>query len=430
MASSSSIASASLDRLPPELQCHILERIPDWKTLRALIQASPRYLEIYTASKEVILSHVAHNCLTSSVYPIALNVFEMRNLRRPEGNRDTILDYLQLFRQMPVSHPTDLSLDVSKALLQFHNDVEFFISDFAKDRLAILENYKHPEGYQASTGPETFAMLSDTEHTRIARAFYLLELYGQLFYDTEPRSNNLTASEVSTLLLQRLRDWELEEFLCIRSYMVEKLEQFFNQVQDDYMQSIINDGPGMVKGSQHWDSDDWFFSTDGRVMQELWQEACLTRGLGELKAMFSANTSEQRLDAIGDEDYPYMKLGQALKDLPSPRVTGRSCWPLWLEWLSDDARFHDDAEVNNEGWLWATMSRGHPRLFDHNDEAWEELRRIGYTMWDQQRLKALGILTERSVCGTADFSFVSTILTTAIGPTMLRPIAAQLILRE
>jgi hypothetical protein len=308
MDSLSSITSASLERLPPELQCHILERIPDWTTLRALIQASPRYLEIYNASKEVILSHVAHNCLPTSVYPTALDVFEMRKLRRPEGNRNTILEFLQHFRQMPVNHPTELSLDVSKGLLQFHNDVEFFISDFAKDRLAILENYKHPEGPQASTRQETFPRLSDTEHARIARAFYLLELYGHLFYDTEPRTNSLSASVLSTLFLQRLRDWELEEFLCIRRYMVEKLKQFFNQVQDDYMQSIIDDGPGMVKGSQHWDSEDWFFSTDGRVMQEMWQEACLSRGLGELKAMFTATASEQRLDAIGDEDYSSMKL--------------------------------------------------------------------------------------------------------------------------
>src|ERR1700722_13888056 len=48
--------------------------------------------------------------------------------------------------------------------------------------------------------------LSETEHSRLARAFYHIELYGDLFYERETFHDSISPEGQSTLFLQRLRD--------------------------------------------------------------------------------------------------------------------------------------------------------------------------------------------------------------------------------
>ena len=393
---STTSTSSRFELLPPELQCHILKRLPDWKTLYALIQASPRHLEVYRRSKEGVLAHITRNCITPSVFPIAFDVLEMRQQREPHGNRPAVLSFLKSFLQESPGHP-DLSLETSKTLLQFHDVVEFFISDLTTTRLAIINGYTHPEQRQS---PKTVIDTSESydlsvvERSRLARALYYLELYGQLFYTPERPENQITVVEQATMFLERLKDWELEEFLCIRTYLIEKLTVFLNQVEDDFLEEFIDEGPSLANGHyQRWDNDDMFFSTTCHgAMQRNWIEGCLTRGLAELKEMFIASTSEERLDAIGDEGYPRMGLRQALKEISDHPRRARSSWEMEL---NSDAAFHDDVETYNAGCLWAMRCLGQPRHANPYDREFDTLRRIGYSIWDHERLARLGILSKR-----------------------------------
>lgn len=47
--------STQIELLPVELQCRILTGIPNIKTLRALLSASPRFFQVYLTCQEVVL---------------------------------------------------------------------------------------------------------------------------------------------------------------------------------------------------------------------------------------------------------------------------------------------------------------------------------------------------------------------------------------
>lgn len=133
--------------------------------------------------------------------------------------------------------------------------------------LAALPLFLHPEKPHLSPhGPrpeaaeaKTRFALSRTEYSRLARAFYHLELYGGLFYTSDSRQDDITAAEQSGFFLQRLRDWEQEEFLCVRNYLTERLTNYLNRVEDDFMRRHLEDEPHMIETAgpaKRWNQED------------------------------------------------------------------------------------------------------------------------------------------------------------------------------
>lgn len=195
--------STHLDLLPAEIKCSILKQTPDMRTLRALLRASRQYFLVYKLSKGTILSHITRNQITPAVLPIAVYALGQRNHRGPRRNYVVVLAFLENFPHGSPRVPYDLPLETSKALLQFHEIVEYFISDFAISRLCIIRNYLHPETpnslpHESPCGVAETKMcfaLSQTEFSRLAKAFYLMELYGGLFYTSASREDDTTVAE-------------------------------------------------------------------------------------------------------------------------------------------------------------------------------------------------------------------------------------------
>lgn len=265
--------------------------------------------------------------------------------------------------------------------------------------LAALPLFLHPENPHLSPhGPrpeaaeaKTRFALSRTEYSRLARAFYHLELYGGLFYTSDSRQDDITAAEQSGFFLQRLRDWEQEEFLCVRNYLTERLTNYLNRVEDDFMRRHLEDEPHMIETAgpaKRWNQEDWFFSDDDHgQLQEEWLEGCLTRGLRTLRVMLTADTSEDRFDALGSTDLPRNTLSQVLSTMPVFQDRPRREWAIMNY---NNLELYNDLEKYNEAWLWATKRKGHPRCStnDANDQFVEGSRR-----WDWQILMGYFLLT-------------------------------------
>ncbi|KAI9740239.1 MAG: hypothetical protein M1834_004817 [Cirrosporium novae-zelandiae] len=404
MSRNNSCDATSLELLPPEIQFQILKQIPNIKSLYALLNASPRYFQVYRLSKAAILSHIAQNYITSAALPLAVDALEQRKQRGPRRDGTAVLASLEDFRQKSPKIPYKFSLEILKALVQFHEIVEYLISDFAITRLANIENdirlktCRSSSKYSSGAADAKSAfVLSQTEHSRLVRAFYRMELYGQIFYTPESPQDEIALEEQSKAFLQRLEDWELEEFLCVRSYLIERLTDYVNQVEDDFMQDFLEHGPHPIDpgGSQsRWNNDDWFFSRDSRIyFQDGWLEGCLTRGLSTIKAMLAADTSENRFDLLGSREPPENVLSEALRTIPA--YHGRPIYE-WPETSHPEVGFHDDAEKYNYGWLWAMKDLRPPKPFAtfSPDRIIERLRRWGYAIWDHERMKDLEIGTE------------------------------------
>ncbi|KAL2219440.1 hypothetical protein M432DRAFT_353647 [Thermoascus aurantiacus ATCC 26904] len=398
-------SSASLEILPPEIQCHILKQIPDITTLHALLRASPRYFQVYRVFQAVVLSHVTRNQITPALLPLALDALEWRRCRESPRDCAAVLAFLQNFRQKTPSQPRKLSLEISKELLRFHNNVvEFFISDFARNRLAVVDNYLHsriPSESLTTSACETCApILSHTEHFRLARAFYYLELYGNLCYHTPPWDDDNIPYLEQLRFFDRLREWELEEFMCVQHYMFEKLSDYLNRVEDDCMQDFLEDEPYVIEPfgpNSRWEREDIFFSdlSQGRS-QESWLEGCLTRGLRRLKTMLTADTFEARLDAFGPIHLPDTTLTHVLWQLPPYDYRYRASQDK-LQPFDPNAEYRDDSEKPSSGWSWATEAIRLPEdsMKYPSSKVLNGMRRWGYGIWDHWRLQSLGIFTKK-----------------------------------
>ena len=383
-----------LELLPPELQCQILKMIPDMESLHALLRASPRYFQVYRTSRETIFSYVAWNHISPAIVPIALDALKRRKrlwrrINRPEPPTQWIIR----------KEPTEVSSKTWKRLLRFHAIVENFISKFSSSRLVSLENSFHLQN-KSSLPHESSAKrlsLSQLEYARLARAFYNLNRYGNPSYEDD--------GDDWPNFLNKLRDWELEELLCVRSFLIEGLIGYLNEFDNDFMEAFSKDMPRITwppKKLAIWNSEIGFLCSLGYdALQRPWVERCLTRRFPTLSAMFSTNTLQGKFRVF--QQLPIRRLGgitrsqnisEALGDIRSP-----SEQELAAMMKSPGIGFCDNLEQPNEAWFWAMKARGNPRSNtgitalagrdNHDLECW------GYVIWDNERLKRLGILSKK-----------------------------------
>lgn len=377
----------TLDTLPTDIKCLILNQISDPRTLSALISASPQYLHVYGAFEKHVLSQITWNYITPRMMPLAMYLLEQskidRGLRHDPTAVHLFLKDFQpphfSFSDLPVER--SLSPETSTELIRFHNVVEYFVSRFTDDRLTDIETLERWSKARTMASARKQSdlkfsrVLSATEHSRLVRAFYHVELYGHLFY----YKNDIPQTE-RTLFLEKLRDFELAEFLCIRTYLLERLWTFEQVMQSDSRQydsqrvAEIELSPG-----------GWFFGDDGQGAMERWMDGCLTRGLGTLRDMFEADTIDSRFVALGDTDGPENNtLEESLEQLPL--YPEQPPWPN-----SHVVEPYNDPESHNYGWELRVKGRGHPRCSKEYVSGYAEgvLQRSGYAFWDKDRFESI-----------------------------------------
>lgn len=370
------------------------------KALRALLHASPRYFQVYKTFSMATLLHVAWNQITPDVVPIALNALERRdNSTQPFASQKT------------VKGPHEIPYETWKRLLCFHEIVESFISAYTSSRLVLLENFLHPQTHQTSLSLESSSspefILSQLEYARLARAFYNLDLYGNLF-------NDLVTSWLSWLqagpavskramkFLQSLRDWELDELLCVQSYMIERLKVFLNKFDDGFMEAFLKEKPYIVWPAgltQRTTQLDLLSEESYQRLQPEWMEGCLTRGLEKLLAIFSTDTLLGKFNLLGEIDRQDKYINRALNRIPN-----FSELELAERVKSPEIGFDNNLNQPNEAWFWAIKFCQHPRIrlppdvgqlmtYEGSDSHF--LEPWGYVFWDHERLERLGMLTKR-----------------------------------
>lgn len=447
-----STSMATLERLPTELQYQILQSTQNLKSLNSLLRASAQYFSVFKTSRESIISHVAWNSITPTVVPIALDALEQRDQRVIWRSRtsDGVFPSREQQQQrttMTYRGPDDIPFRTWERLISFHRIVDSFISNFASSLLVGLENSIRLQASSQSplpslqeSDPEKGNLdlnLSQIEYARLARAFYRLDLYANLFYDIDNRNMNYNQTYIAFLersvpFLESMRGWELDELLCVRSYIFEGLKSFLNKFDDEFMKAFVETAPRIewpVANTIDPETDQRaiLFSNKGyRLLQEPWLEKCLGRGLKNLSRLLfpssslsAATTFRENFFLLGaDRFLPYTETFHATGLQPSIFMsdalnTIRLCSKWWLaagdeetkpitdEDKHEGQRFfqfrfreNNDIEKPNQAWSWAMnnhlprTSRTWPGRDNHDAECW------AYVIWDHDRLKRLGIITK------------------------------------
>ncbi|KAH8659161.1 hypothetical protein BGZ60DRAFT_566740 [Tricladium varicosporioides] len=383
--------------LPPELHYHILTHISDLETLLNLLQASPISFAAYKGHRKKILYDVVINALGPVVLPIALQTMGLKSCRKKyERRRPKALKFLENFPQNCSECPQELDADESKALLKFHKSVDYMISGFTTSRFIIVKGLLESCAITPSMPPSAQSKplldpltLSKTEYLRLARGFYYLEMYGRLFHERLAGSDNFTTQEQAHFL-QYFDDWELEEFLCIRSYCNDNIWDFLLEQEEIFIKDFLHEMGTSSTGIETPMSIDPLFSKGARRSEQpLWVETRLTCGLLELQRMFSAKTRDERCDAF-ERHYrtPRRVMIEAINIVHSTPKTNK------------DSHAAKNAlsiiKTPNEGWSWTLRSMA-PSILSFNSESSrmnEGMRRWGYVIWDYERLSQLNILDQ------------------------------------
>ena len=137
--------------------------------------------------------------------------------------------------------------------------------------------------------------------------------------------------------------------------MTERLIEFLNKFEDDFMEAYLRDRPYIT-----WESQDNLLVTklgpnihlfDDNWKQKSWIEDCLTRGLESLSAILSAPTLSAKFNALEDTYSPARTMCRAMCSHPQCEVTEK------ME--SAQIGFYDNFKQPNGAWFWAINFRRH-----------------------------------------------------------------------
>ena len=304
--------------------------------------------------------------------------------------------FLDTFHAETPQRSPDLTHKTAKQLLTLQNIIDYFIDTFSGDRLTkipkLTSSTNERKGVQEHVDPDPKRApdLSPTERCRLTRAFLHLELYGHLFLEFQGFGHEDFARVNMSLFLSSLPRWEIEELLCVRTFLVEKLDLYLKQVEDDFIERFQEEEPHFIEPDQYnnrWKTKDRFFSDHFQsTMQKLWLEGCLTRGLGTLRKMLMAGTRDERSDALGSKDAWCSTMKRALSTMylnsgTVPNLPQQTSW--------EDTSTQEKAPNYGVSWLLSIKNPGTLNPFDRDLNV---KREWGYAFWDRGRLDVLAYL--------------------------------------
>lgn len=410
----------SLELLSPELQLQIILHLDTPESLHALISASSRFYQVFRTNKESTLSTIARRQLPQSAAQDALAIEKVSQPGLPLLSRDSVLAFFDFTREERCKwQKSVLSLPISIKLCKLDKTIRFFITDYARntipiiDQLRVFEDFSiRKECWQNCHTP--YFELSTDECKRLKRAFCRYETYRQLFsrcssnlnYDLyhHCREPPLSIIEQGQLFFQHTPAYQVVEVACIRDYLFRRLRGIFDQVEDEAVRDLKAEFPNPTDKEQamEWDSRtggryqyfDWdeghYFTYSGKYYQDHHIEHLISLGLPYIRRIFESTGHERRdlllRDACGcsiQGEKQFLTVALGLDLMTFGKRYGR------LERGSSSCIDERSESALPPAWLWA-----HPRgnYLGLVDRSWKALRDWGYVFWDSERLRESGIL--------------------------------------
>lgn len=208
----------TFESLPLEVCQAILSAIPDLKTLQAAIQTGHcLYSAFMDARKHITTNVLEHHIDPEFMYDAVMT--EMTLWKKDPFTDEGLLAFVEEYkaRDQELFHSVFQGTILQAVrLAQFHDVVEFFITDFASSTL------QHKE---AGTGVPQNRLLSWRERHRIGRSLYRFEVFCNIFTDNELYSHPNGPKAREKIIPDDYEyynffvPWENEQLACIRDYL-------------------------------------------------------------------------------------------------------------------------------------------------------------------------------------------------------------------
>ena len=368
-----------LELFQPEIQAQIMCSIPDIKTLYSLLRASPRFYQVFNSRRDFHLTELARWQFHWEVFPFAYDTVKLSAFPKPLSRQD-VLAFTTTFWDnkdfMDLIMPPEITLPLIKLGVR----IRWFADDVTSNSLEILSQLGKLVGLEQDS-EALRTKLSSIELARLQRAFCRFETHWHLFAPEPSGSPSMTAEEQTHNFHEELELEEVEELACVRDYIVRRLWAIFDLMED----VVVAGEPSTTR--QGVCSHHNFFTDVGKHEHILYMERLMSQGLEVLQAVFANDLNSSTEIVISNcvplEGYlsdALEKMHRMTDDIMKA-MEARSKTPL--QFSGDDIR---DSSI---GWLWA--HDWHPG-YESGDPALKGLRDWGYVFWDEQRVKASGIL--------------------------------------
>lgn len=232
----------SLEGMPPELEVMILCRMPDRKSLSAIVRASPNYHNAYLGAREEVLHSVAIQVLRNDGVGLLDPLAAIRASqldRNVEGRKKNVTEFLERYGNGEFHASQRFSVDESLALLDARKKIAALVPSYFEATIAHKSLSKF-----RSTSSSPFSVY---ELRRLYRAFWRFEIYSNLFERREQsasltgtvhESEDFEAEEIVTGFLFLFPPWEVEQLTCISDYVQEIYEDMFSKYKTDILQKL------------------------------------------------------------------------------------------------------------------------------------------------------------------------------------------------
>ncbi|PWY65693.1 hypothetical protein BO70DRAFT_346198 [Aspergillus heteromorphus CBS 117.55] len=256
------MSQATLEGLPVELHICVLFSIPDLVSVRSLILASPIYHEAYRLVRhELLKEHLRRYYDGLIEIQDAIAAVRSRGLyANTASNKPKIIALLDAWRRsdeirrlrlsphgiLP-EQPSDVNETIK--LLQLHKMANFILDDYSKT--ANCPEWMDGDRWKNEILPLS---LSITEKRRFFRAFYRLQIYGNIFgaieravdsewslednswHDGDNKNKAFSPEEAWRLLFSTMAPWEVEEFGCFWKHCFNRYNQPYSEVCENLQQ--------------------------------------------------------------------------------------------------------------------------------------------------------------------------------------------------
>ena len=419
---SQAMSTSHIEGLPAELQIDILKYLCTTRALRSLIYASPRYYQVFLAAKESILSEHIKNIISMEAMPDALKASsESRDPPYGLSFRDVEESLARFDEKLLNSIFMEMKLPVSESvrLIKLNNSITYHMEGFAGytlRNLYVCSMSIDPKLTTTSIDPNS---TSETEHIRLQRAFYRVDLFCYVFHSSD-KFNHRTHKQIASKaqeahFLSRLPPWEVEEIACVWHYLRKRLELLFNGFEDNFVKTALEGSHTGLKNvlaaedrealfkEAHDDSKKHYASQDsvnishmdGRFFQggandffrnqakrfshDKHIEYLASMGLAFLHRLFEADPKEQLQIVLKNtcRRSEVNFLSTALNVYCNKAAERHVGW--------DDDNTVGEYLRPNRGFQWARTALGTSYPCRHKGG----LRSLGYVFWDSSRLRGI-----------------------------------------
>ena len=414
---------SALERLSPELQQQILSHLDTLESLHALINASPRFFQLFRINKGITLSAIVHRLLPLTVTKVSPAIEKVLQLGQPPLSRNTVLDLFNSTRNEQREWQSSvLPLAMSMELCRLDKTIQFFTDDYAQSTLPILYQLGASEdiAIRLDYGQDchgSVSKLSDDELERIRRAFYRFETYRRLFarcssdfnHDLQECSGESAFSvfEQGEMFFQHMPMYQITEVACIRDYLFRRLRGIFEQVEDEAVKALKAEFPNPKNKKQamdwddktgcrygYFDSDEFhYFTYNGKYEQDNHIEHLLSLGLPYIRTILESTGHEQQdlllryeisFSCSAQHETEFLTAALGLDDFAST-----SGYYSGLGRRSNSCLGDKSESDLPTAWRWAHADGTD---FELVERFCKGLRDWGYVFWSSERIQDSGIL--------------------------------------